>query len=76
MESKPKNLELLGLNLNQLQDVAVENSEPAFRGRQLHKWIYEKGICDLQDITVLPKSWRNLLIQKSLIYYMHLIQSR
>ena len=64
MESKPKNLELLGLNLNQLQDVAVENSEPAFRGRQLHKWIYEKGICDLQDITVLPKSWRNLLIQK------------
>ena len=64
MERNAKNLELLGLNLAQLEALAVENGEQAFRGRQLYQWLYEKGICNLEDITVLPKSWRGLLIEQ------------
>ncbi len=64
MERNAKNLELLGFNLAQLEALAVENGEQAFRGRQLYQWLYEKGICNLEDITVLPKSWRGLLIEQ------------
>ncbi len=64
MESNVKNLELLGLNLSQLENLAVDNGESNFRGRQLYKWLYERGICDIDDITVLPKSWRRLLIER------------
>ena len=64
MESNQKNLELLGYNLAQLEALAVKNGEQAFRGRQLYQWLYEKGICNLEDITVLPKSWRGLLIEQ------------
>ena len=49
---------LLGRSKSELEEWAVAQGQPAFRGRQLHDWLYAKGARDLQAITVLPKAWR------------------
>ncbi|MFT0788812.1 radical SAM protein, partial [Synechococcus sp. H55.10] len=38
-----------------------EQGQPAYRGQQLHTWIYQKGIRSLQEVTVFPKAWREAL---------------
>ena len=38
--------------------------QPAFRGRQLHDWLYAKGARSLDQITVLPQRWREQLAQE------------
>ena len=55
---------LLGLSAHQLEEWAQNQGEKAFRGRQIYNWLYEKGVKDLDEITVLPKSWRVSLIEK------------
>jgi len=35
--------------------------EPSFRARQLFKWLYQKGIHDPQEMTDMPKSFRQRL---------------
>ncbi len=52
---------LLGLNITQLETLAKECGQSAFRGRQIHQWLYEKGVKNLEEITVLPKLWRSSL---------------
>ncbi|MEB3270064.1 MAG: 23S rRNA (adenine(2503)-C(2))-methyltransferase RlmN [Synechococcus sp.] len=52
---------LLGLGLPELQAWCVEQGQPAFRARQLHEWIYDRGARSLAAITVLPKAWRQQL---------------
>ena len=49
---------LLGRSASELQDWVVSQGQKAFRGRQLHDWLYSKGARSLDDITVLPKAWR------------------
>ena len=55
---------LLGRSLKQLEDWAVSQGQPAFRGRQIHDWLYAKGVKDLDTITVLPKAWRTTLEER------------
>ena len=52
---------LLGRSAAELENWAVAQGQPAFRGRQLHDWIYAKGARSLSEITVLPKAWRSSL---------------
>jgi 23S rRNA (adenine2503-C2)-methyltransferase len=52
---------LLGLGRAELEAWALSHGQPAFRGRQLHEWIYERGVREPQAITVLPKTWRQQL---------------
>ncbi len=49
---------LLGSSISQLEEWAVSKGESSFRGRQIHEWLYQKGIKELDQITVLPKDWR------------------
>ena len=49
---------LLGRSAAELENWAVAQGQKAFRGRQLHDWLYAKGARSLADITVLPKAWR------------------
>ncbi len=57
---------LLGLGSHDLEDFAEYEGEKAFRGRQIHEWIYQKGAKTLEEITVLPKRWRDSLEQKGI----------
>ena len=50
---------LLGLSVLELEEWAVREGKKSFRGRQIHEWIYRKGVKDLNAITVLPKLWRD-----------------
>jgi 23S rRNA (adenine2503-C2)-methyltransferase len=54
---------LLGMGLSELEDWARRQGQQAFRGRQLHEWIYARGARSLEAITVLPKAWRQQLLQ-------------
>jgi len=36
----------------------VQQGQPAYRGKQLHQWIYQKGIRSIDEVTVFPKKWR------------------
>ena len=55
---------LLGRSAAELQDWAVAQGQKPFRGRQLHDWLYDKGVRSLSDVTVLPKAWRTTLIEQ------------
>ena len=49
---------LLGKSLDQLKEWAQAQGQAAYRGQQLHNWIYQKYIRTLSEVTVFPKRWR------------------
>nr|YP_002048756.1 hypothetical protein PCC_0094 [Paulinella chromatophora]ACB42546.1 hypothetical protein PCC_0094 [Paulinella chromatophora] len=57
---------LLGMGQLALETWAVAHGQAAFRGRQIHEWMYLKGERDIESITVLPKSWREQLIMANI----------
>ncbi len=65
MENSPS--PLLGLTLSELEEFAVVNGESSFRGRQIYQWLYKRGVSSLDDITVLPKAWRDSLSKKGFV---------
>jgi 23S rRNA (adenine2503-C2)-methyltransferase len=64
---------LLGKSLEELTEWVQQQGQPAYRGKQLYQWLYEKGVRSLSEISVFPKQWRELLtnypIGRSTIYY-------
>ena len=55
---------LLGLSVDELEEWAQKEGQKSFRGRQIYDWIYKKGARNIDDITVLPKGWRDSLQNK------------
>ena len=49
---------LLGASLSELTQWVQQQGQPAYRGRQLHQWIYQKGARSLTEISVFSKQWR------------------
>ena len=49
---------LLGQSVEALTDWVKQQGQPAYRGKQLHQWIYQKGIRSLDEVTVFSKKWR------------------
>ena len=64
---------LLGASLTELTQWVQQQGQPAYRGRQLHQWIYQKGVRSLSEISVFPKQWRETLadvpIGRSTLHY-------
>lgn len=64
---------LLGATLGELTAWVQQQGQPAYRGRQLHEWIYQKGVRSLLEISVFPKQWRSTLaevpIGRSTLHY-------
>ena len=70
----PANSEvLLGKSLAELTAWVEQQGQPAYRGKQLYQWLYQKGARSLLDISVFPKQWRNLMadypLGRSTIHY-------
>ncbi len=55
---------MLGTTLEELQEKIIEIGEPRFRGSQIWKWVYEKGVTDLSLMTDLSKSLRDKLLNE------------
>lgn len=49
---------LIGLTREDLESFAQELGEPAFRGRQLYSWLYQKRATSFDEMTDLPAGWR------------------
>lgn len=71
---------LLGMSLPQLTEWVQQQQQPAYRGKQLHNWIYDKTARSLSEITVFPKQWREQLadypIGRSQIYHQSIAPDR
>ena len=54
---------LLGSSIKDLENVALEYGQAAFRGRQIYKWIYNyrNKYKNINEIEVLPSNFRNKL---------------
>ncbi|MCF4967189.1 23S rRNA (adenine(2503)-C(2))-methyltransferase RlmN [Nostoc sp. CMAA1605] len=64
---------LLGASVTELTAWVQQQGQPAYRGKQLHDWIYHKGVRSLADISVFPKQWRtdvaDIPVGRSQIHY-------
>ncbi|OYE05510.1 23S rRNA (adenine(2503)-C(2))-methyltransferase RlmN [Nostoc sp. 'Peltigera membranacea cyanobiont' 232] len=64
---------LLGASLAELSTWVQQQGQPAYRGKQLHEWIYDKGVRSLADISVFSKQWRaevaEIPIGRSILHY-------
>ncbi|MEN9565428.1 MAG: hypothetical protein RLZZ69_624 [Cyanobacteriota bacterium] len=64
---------LLGKSLEELTTWVQEQGQPAYRGKQLYQWLYQKGARSLLDISVLPKQWREAMadypLGRSTVHY-------
>ncbi len=56
---------LSGLTLPEIEDFAKSLNLPAFRGRQIHSWIYDKYASTFDQMTDLPASVRTALSKES-----------
>ena len=60
MDPRP---DLRSLDQDALVALATSLGEPAFRGRQLFKWVHEKGATSFADMTDLPAGFRQRLTE-------------
>lgn len=54
---------LIGLNLDELRDVAVKCGMPKFVGNQLAQWIYQKGASDFSEMANISKKNQQILAE-------------
>jgi 23S rRNA (adenine2503-C2)-methyltransferase len=54
---------LLGMSLAELTHWVQQQGQPAYRGKQLHQWIYQQGARSLTDISVFSKQLRTELAE-------------
>jgi 23S rRNA (adenine2503-C2)-methyltransferase len=64
---KPEITNLLGFTKSQMEEFATAIGQPAYRGRQLFRWMYGQGVTDFQEMTDLGKALRDDLSQKARI---------
>ncbi len=63
----PGKTDLLGLTLPQLQAWLAERGEPAFRAKQIYRWLYVHLATDFAQMSDLPKGLRELLARECCI---------
>ena len=54
---------LLGLTVDELKEVALSLGLPAFTGKQIAGWLYDKKVNDIAQMTNLSKVARERLSQ-------------
>ncbi len=57
----PAKICLLGLTAEEMRRSDLLGQYPAFRSRQVHRWIYGRGVSRFQDMTDLPTDLRTTL---------------
>ena len=58
---------LKDLTLEELADFFVEIGEPAYRAKQVFKWIYDQGVCEFSEMTNLSKALRQKLEETAVV---------
>lgn len=60
---------LLGLNLEELENLAVSLGQPRYRGRQIYHGIYARRVRDLSGLTDLHRDFREAVASRRGIIY-------
>ena len=60
---------LLGLNLEELENLAVSFGQPRYRGRQIYHGIYVRRVRDLSGLTDLNRDFRDAIASHQGIIY-------
>ena len=53
--------DIRSLSEDDLVALTKELGQPAFRAKQLREWIFDKNVCSFDDMTNLPKVFREKL---------------
>lgn len=61
-------VDVKALSREQLEEFAVSLGEPAYRGRQMFKWLFGKGAATFEEMTDLPKALRERLPEQALLH--------
>jgi len=67
VQSCENRIDLKNLTLEELTDFIQGFGKEKFRARQIIKWIYSRGVCDIGKMTDLSKALRAELIEKAYI---------
>ena len=54
-------VDLAGLELQEVEQIVEDAGEPRFHGRQIFRWIWEKGVTDFDGMTNLARGLREQL---------------
>jgi len=68
--------DLKEMDLTELEALAAGLGEKPFRARQIRKWLYNRGVCDLEAMTDLSKSLRGRLAEAAVISRPDLLEAR
>ena len=66
-QGEDKKIDLLGLTTDALADVIKAEGLPAFRARQIWRWVWRHGVTEFSDMTDLGKPVREVLASKFII---------
>ncbi len=74
MPSPSASASLLGITPEEITAVVTELGQPAFRGRQLADWTYQKRAASLEAMSNLPKPFREALAARVTIRSMSIVR--
>ena len=57
-------LDIRNLGQDEIRGLVAEMGQPAFRAKQLIEWVFEKNICSFDEMTNLPKAFREQLAER------------
>lgn len=57
-------LDLTSMSLDDMERLLVEMGQPAYRARQLHRWVYHSRVESVEEMTNLPAPLREALSQR------------
>lgn len=56
-----ENCSITGMALTEMEELCVSMGEPVYRAKQILSWIYEKGVTTFDEMSNLPKHFKNQL---------------
>jgi len=62
-----KNIDLKSYTFEELENLIISLREKKYRAVQMFEWIHQQNIKTIDDITIIPKNFRNELSQKYFI---------
>ncbi len=68
--------ELLGMGTKELEDFMESIGEPRYRGRQIHRWIYQKAVSSFYEMSDLSRDLRTKLDELARISIPRVLKQR
>ena len=63
MQRSTTRRDIRSLSADDLQELTENLGQPAFRAKQLREWLFNKNVCSFDEMTNLPKAFREQLAE-------------